>query len=608
MAGWMAAGVDADSRIDREQARQVFRRTLAYMAPYRRRITIAGLLMVLSTGLLLAGPLLVRRAVDRGIVPRNGRVLDQAVIAYAVAATLNYLIMRTVIINVATAGENFLRDLRNRVFRHLLDLSMPFYDREKAGVIVSRMTSDIDSLSELVQFGLRMFVNNILMLVGVSLVLVIMSWQLFLVCLVSVPILVVASRWFKQASNDAYLAVRDGIAATLSRLQEGLAGVKEIQAFDRTDVEARSFHETNRKLFDAHMRSTIVAAWYLPVVDLAGVVTTALAVGVGGYFVHTGRASLGTVVAYILLLQNLFEPIQQLSQLFNMVQSAAAGLHKLYELLDTPVEVDEPETSRELPASGALEVEHVSFAYGSGDPVLSDVTLTVAPNERLALVGPTGAGKSTLAKLMARLYDPTRGTISFGGVDLRDASRESLRHRIVVVPQEGYLFDGTIRENIRLARSGSTDAEVVAAVNRIGAMDRFAERADARDSGDPLDTEVGERGARLSAGERQLVSLARAALVDPSVLVLDEATSSLDPGTEAIVENAMDALMAGRTTIVIAHRLSTASRCDRIGVVVDGRLVELDTHEALMARGGHYASLYEAWIGAQGSGPLVTGG
>lgn len=305
--------------------------------------------------------------------------------------------------------------------------------------------------------------------------------------------------------------------------------------------------------------------------------------------VLNGSLTVGTLAFFVLTLSNLFEPIQQLSQLFNTMQSSGAALHKLFGLLDTEPDLEEPEHPVDLPRSGELVVDDVGFSYDGSVPVLVDVDLRLAPGERLALVGPTGAGKSTLAKLMARQYDPTAGSVSFGGVDLRDASSAELRRRITVVPQEGYLFAGTIRDNVRIGRPEATDAEVDAALESLGLLGRF------RSLSEGLDTQVRERGSRLSAGERQLVSLARAALADPAVLVLDEATSSLDPGTEVLVEDALEKLVEGRTVVVIAHRLSTAERADRVGVVADGRLAELGTHEELVALGGRYAALYENW-------------
>jgi ATP-binding cassette subfamily B protein len=409
------------------------------------------------------------------------------------------------------------------------------------------------------------------------------------------PIIVVASRKFQRDSNAAYLDVRENIGQNLSTLQEGITGVRVIQAYAREPEQRRRFEQSNRTLYDSHVHSVRVSTWYFGLVEACGVLATALVVGVGGWLYARDEVDVGTIIAVVLLFAQLFEPVQQLSQLYNTVQSSAASLNKLFAILDT--EPDVLDGDRELPATGDLVVDDVGFGYpGTETAVLSGVSLSVADGERLALVGPTGAGKSTLAKLMARLYDPSSGTISFGALDLRDATLRSLRERIVVVPQEGFLFGGTIADNVRVARASATDDDVRAAFEAIGALERFEEFPEG------IHTEVRERGSRLSAGERQLVSLARAALVDPAVLVLDEATSNLDPGTEFIVERALESLMAGRTTIVVAHRLSTIRRADRIGVIDGGRLVELGDHDELVALGGRYAALADAWARSQ---PIV---
>ncbi len=590
---WMGAGVDEADKLDRDAAKQILRRTYRMLRPHRRRMIVAGVLAALFTLGTLAGPLLVRTGIDDGIKVGDRGVINTVVVAYIVIAVLSYFVYRAQVVAISRIGEDFLKDLRLRLFEHLQKMSMPFYDREKAGVVVSRMTSDIDSLSELVQMGLLMFVSNGLLLVVSVLVLGAVSVKLLLLCLLALPPVIIASRKFQRDSNIAYLDVRDGIGATLSQLQEGISGVRVVQAFAREDVESSRFERRNRRLYDAHMKSVKISAWYLPIIEIAGLGTTAAAVGVGGWWVHQGDLTIGTVTFFVLTLANLFEPIQQLSQLFNMVQSAGAGLKKVYELLDTDVDVPERQGAVDLPARGAIEVRDVSFSYLDGTEVLAGVTLTIAAGERIALVGPTGAGKSTLAKLIARFYDPTAGSISVGGVDLRDVTSSSLRRTMAVVPQEGFLFNGTLLDNIRLARPDASDDEVALAMASIGILDRFA------DLPDGLHTEVRERGSRFSAGEKQLVSLGRAALAAPEILVLDEATSSLDPGTEAVVEQAMERLAEGRTTIVIAHRLTTAARADRVAVVAGGRLVEVGTHDELIARDGAYAALFAAWAGGQ---------
>ena len=593
---WMQGGVDEADRLDAQAARHVLRRAFSMLRPYRRAMIGALCMVILWTATTLAGPFLVRHGIDQGIKAGDTGALDAAVIGYIVVAAISYVTYRFQVLLISRIGESFLRDLRLRVFDHLQRLSMPFYDREKAGVIVSRMTSDVDSMQELVQMGLLMFVANGLLLTVSVLVLAVVSWKLLLLSVICLPAVILASIKFQRDSNEAYLDVRDGIGNTLSHLQEGIAGVRVVQAFGREDVESARFRQGSRRLFDAHMRSVKISAWYLPVIELSGLLTTAIVVGVGGAWVDPPALTVGTVSFFVLTLSNLFEPVQQLSQLFNIVQSAGASLHKLFGLLDTPVDVPERPGAIELPERGAISVEHVDFAYVDGPPVLTDVSLEIPVGARIALVGPTGAGKSTLAKLIARLYDPTAGRVRYAGIDLRDATRRSLRQRVVVVPQEGFLFNGSILENVRLAREGATDADVVAALEAIGVHERFASLPDG------LHTEVQERGSRLSAGEKQLVSLARAALADPAVHVLDEATSSLDPGTEVVVEQAMTRLMEGRTVIVIAHRLSTAERADVVGVVAEGKLLELGTHNDLLAAGGRYADLFTTWSGGM-SGP-----
>lgn len=583
--------IDPEDALDAEKAKWVLRRSARLLRPYRRQVILACVLILLWTSSILAGPFFLKYGIDQGLTPQDGAALDRAVIGYVIVAIGSYFVYRSLVLVISRVGEGYLRDLRTKVFDHLLRLSMSFYDRSKSGVLVSRMTSDVDAISELVQMGLLMFLMNGLLLVFSITVLAIVSWKLLLICLIALPGVIIASIKFQRDSNKAYLLVRDRIGNTLSTLQEGISGVRVIQAFGREDLEVERFAGTNRELYDAHMKSVWVQSWYLPVIEFAGLGTTALVVGLGGWMVIGGAVTIGTIAFFVLTLNNLFEPVQQLSQLFNTVQSAGAGLSKLYELLDTPIDIAERPGAVDLPSEGAIHVDHVTFAYGDDEPVLHDVTLTIAVGERLALVGPTGAGKSTLAKLIARMYDPVDGKVTFGGVDLRDGTLNSLRDRIVVVPQEGFLFNGTIRDNVRIARGDATDADVDDALRTIGIYDRFAALPEG------LDTEVRERGSRLSAGEKQLVSLARAALVDPALLVLDEATSSLDPGTEMLVEAAMTRLMEGRTVVVIAHRLSTAERADRVGVVTAGRLAELGTHDELMQADSHYAALFSTWAG-----------
>ncbi|MBM3800382.1 MAG: ABC transporter ATP-binding protein [Actinobacteria bacterium] len=595
------SAISDEDRLDRTETVGVLRRTYSLARDQRRLILIAFGLVVISTLVSLAGPVLVRFGIDHGIKDRDGATLNVVVGLYVVVVIVGYVVGRLQYVAINRAGEGFLRDLRLLVFRRLQRQSMAFFDREKAGVLVSRMTADIESMSELIQFGLLQFVSAFLLLLMSTVLLFAMSWELALVAFAVFPFIVLASIRFQRLSNQAYLEVRERVGNNLSTLQEGITGVRVIQAYGQEAAYSAKFRTTNRALFGSHMRSVRVSTWYFGLVEFAGIAATGAIIGIGGWLVHRDEVTLGTVTAFILLLANLFDPVQQLSQLYNTVQSSTAALNKLFAIIDAVPDVNEVNSPAPLPRRGAIDVREVTFAYqGAERPALESVTMSVADGERLALVGPTGAGKSTLAKLMARLYDPTRspssgltGVVRFGGVDLREASLKELRERIVVVPQEGFCFSGSIRDNVRIARADATDAEVESALASIGALERFEQFPDG------LDTDVRERGSRLSAGERQLVALARAALVDPAVLVLDEATSNLDPGTEAEVEAALERLMRGRTVVVVAHRLSTVRRADRIAVVDQGRLAELGTHDELVALGGRYAALAAAWERSQ---------
>lgn len=588
--GGARGGVEEDQKLDRTQTRVVLIRSIRMAGEFRRQAAWALVLVTISVLATLAGPVLVRHGIDSGIRVGNTDVLNATVVAYLVVVGIAYVIGRLQYVVLNSAGEGFLRLLRIRVFGQMQRQSMAFFDREKAGVLVARMTADIESMAELVQWGLMQFLSSFLLLFFALFLLLSLSWQLTLISLIVFPFLIAASVKFQRDSNKAYLEVREKVGANLSALQEGIAGVRVIQAYAREDEQIRRFEESNRALFRSHLHSIKVTTWYFGVIEFAGIASSALIIGIGGWLVHRGSVSLGTVVAFVLLLASLFDPVQQLSQLYNTLQSAAAALHKLFGILDAVPDVAESDTPVSLPAAGDVVVDNVTFAYaGANRPALANVSVTLAAGTRLALVGPTGAGKSTLAKLMARLYDPQEGTVSFGGVSLRHASLDDLRRRIVVIPQEGFLFDGSVRDNLLIAKPEATEQELLIALDKIGLRERF----EALPEG--LETQVRERGSRLSAGERQLVALARAALVDPAVLVLDEATSNLDPGTEMLVEAALERLMTGRSVIVVAHRLSTVQRADVIAVVADSRISEIGSHDELVALNGHYALLAATW-------------
>jgi ATP-binding cassette subfamily B protein len=596
--GWWGDAVPEED-MSRDDARRVVRRLLKMLKPERWGIAVAGLVLMAQAAALLAGPFLVKYGIDNGLphgsFQGDPAALNRAVIFYLIAAVLGLVLGRLAIVLVARLGEGFLRRLRNQLFGHMMNLSLDYYDTEKTGRVVARMTSDIDAMEELLSQGLVLFVQNVFLFTGAVILLLLLSWQLALGILVIVPPLFFASRWFRRVSNKGYLEVRDRISTNLSTLQESLEGVRVVQAFGRETAFTAKFQKTNEDQYEANMYTTKISAKYFPIVEYAGVFGTAVIIGYGGWLETKGIVTIGTISAFVLYLNNVFEPINQLSQLYNVVQSAGAALQKIFEVLDTRPTLRERTGAVDLPPASDIVVDDVSFAYGDNDPVLRDVSLTVGAGERLALVGPTGAGKSTLAKLIARFYDPVQGAVRVGDVDLRDATFQSLRRRIVVVPQEGFLFAGNLRDNVRVGRPEASDDEVADALRALGLYERFAAFPEG------LDTEVRERGSRLSAGERQLISLARAALADPTILILDEATSNLDPGTEHQVEQALERLTEGRTVVVVAHRLSTAARADRIAVINDGVLAELGTHAELVAHEGQYAALYRAWATHQES-------
>ncbi|MCU1491441.1 MAG: hypothetical protein JWM85_2846 [Acidimicrobiaceae bacterium] len=595
---------------------RLVRASLEMMRPYRRQLVLALIVLVGALSCTLAGPALVSYAINHGLVRHHDyRVIEVAGIAYLAVALAFFGFTRTQTRLLSGVGELILNDLRKRVFAHLLSQPLAFFDSESSAQLLSRMTADIDVLESLVQSGIGSFVTSVGLFVTSLAVLLVMSPLLFgVTCCCLVPVVIAAAR-YRITSSRAYTSVRHRIGDTLSTLDEGLAGVRVVQAFRQERRLADQFAERNDAQRDADLHTVALGCRFFPKVEGTGVVTTAVLLLVGGSFIHLGLASVGTVAAFALYMANLFNSIQSLSQLFDLLQSSGAALGTVFSLLAVDPTMVDPADPEPLPRRGTVELRDVSFAYPStpagaaamasgagpvGDlherpPVLSGVDLQIPPGEHLVLVGPTGAGKSTLAKLIGRLYDPAAGSVRFGGVDLRRARLAELRRRVVVVPQEGFLFRGSVLDNVLVGRPDASAEEVLEALERLGVARHLTSLPEG------LDTDVGERGARLSAGERQLVSLARAALADPAVLVLDEATSSLDPGTEAVVERAVASLSRGRTTVTVAHRLSTAERADRVGVVRDGKLVEIGSHRSLVAAGGAYAELFRAWSAGVGT-------
>jgi ATP-binding cassette, subfamily B, bacterial len=487
--------------------------------------------------------------------------------------------------------------VRTKLFRHLQTLSLDFYERERTGRLVARMTSDIDAMSDLVTDGLVTLVTGVITMVGVAVILVVMDWQLALATLVVAPLIGLAARFWRRWSADAYRQVRETHSVVTVQLQESLAGVRAIQSFRRERASAGRLREANHAERAAHRRTIALASFFFPGIEFLGTAATVVVLGVGGQRVLAGNLEIGTLAAFLLYLRNLFDPVQQLSELYDSFQSATAGAERVGTVLAERPSVREAPDPVPLPdPRGDVRLEDVCFAYDQGPEVLHDVDLDLDAGTTLALIGPTGAGKSTVAKLIARFYDPQEGRVTLDGVDLRQVRLADLRRAMGYVPQEGFLFSSfgsekaTVADNIRFGRPEATRAEVEAAARAIGAEPVIM----ALPQG--FDTEVGERGALLSAGERQLVAFARAWLADPALLILDEATSNLDVATETRVTEAMRRLRQGRTTIVIAHRLSTVIESDQIAVIEDGRVVETGPPDTLRARGGRFADLYDRWL------------
>jgi ATP-binding cassette, subfamily B, bacterial len=559
----------------------------------RRQLTlvaVAGVAVLLTTAATIAGPWLIKYAIDDGLGERDEGALELAALAFLGLALVRPLLQRVVVLYTARAAEAFLHDLRTATYDRLQALSLPYFEGERAGVLVSRLTADIQSLTTFVRLALPEIATNLILLVVTLVVLVALAAKLLLFALVSLPVVLVAWAVYHRRSEPAYLAIRDTVANTLAALQERFAGVRVIQAFRRERDAFAGYDEKSREQIAAYQRASYVNIGFFPLIAFAQAVALAMVLLGGAILYDRGEVTIGTVAAFVLYVTSLFEPLARLAEWFSEMRSGQAALKKIVGVLETPVAVPEHDEPRALPEHGDHAADEIAFAYDEGRLVLEDVAMAVAPGERVALVGPTGAGKSTFAKLLTRKYDPLGGAIAFGEIDLRAASYESLRSRIVFVPQEGHLFSGSVADNVRLAQPEASDEEVCEALRAIGALERFERLPDG------IDTDVRSRGVRLSAGERQLVSLARVLLADPAVIVLDEATSSVDPGTERAVERALAVVAHGRTVITIAHRLSTATRADRVAVLRDGKLVELGTHDDLVARGGFYAQLWRSWI------------
>ena len=562
------------------------------LSPYSKQLFVAAALVVVETLCLQAGPQLTQIGIDHGIVPRDLLFVVGAALAYIVAVLLTGVASGSRVAWTGRIGQRLLVDLRVKIFAHLQRLSLDFFTEEKAGVIMTRMTSDIENLNQLFQDGLVSFAVQGLTMVVVTLALFRMNVHLAVVTLVLiVPSLTGLSIWFSISSDRGYTMVRDGIANVLSDLQESLSGVRIVTAHNRQRHNIVNHRNVVGEYRDANNYTARINGIYGPGTEMLGWLGQAGLLLIGGSMVLHHHLTIGKLTAFILYLNSFFAPIQQLVQLYNTYQQGRSSIVKLRDLLLTEPSVPEaPDAERLPPITGEVRLQHVTFGYDPDAPVLRDVSLAIRAGETFSLVGPTGAGKSTIAKLVTRFYDPIEGSVTIDGHDLRGVTLASLRRQLGVVPQEPFLFAGTLRDNVAFAEPGSSDEDVWEAIDAVG-LTELVERMP-----DGLDTFIHERGTSLASGERQLIALARAFLAHPRVIVLDEATSNLDLQSETMVEAALDVLLEGRTAIIIAHRLSTAMRADRIAVVDDGRIVEIGSHEELVAKGGRYAEMYATWI------------
>jgi len=567
--------------------RRIFGRLLQYLRPYLGNLTLAAVMSAIVSATGLAQPYLVKVAIDNDIANKDLRGLTVVAILFAATFLIAWGAGYVQTYQLSWTGQKVLAILRSELFKHLQRLSQSYYDKNEAGAVMSRVTNDVGVINDMLSVGLLTVAGNVLTLVGVVALMLWMDLKLSLAAFVVLPCMVIATVIFTQRAKVVYRETRQKIGSVNASLQEGISGVRVVQSFSRERSNMAQFRQTNDENRRANIAAALLSSMYSPVADVLGVIATGVILWYGAYRVIHGEITVGTVVAFAAYVQRFFQPIRDLAQVYNTFQAAMAGGERIFELLDTPVDIRERLGSIPLPTlRGQVQFERVDFSYMPDVPVLRDVSLEARPGDAIALVGPTGAGKSTIASLIGRNYDVTGGRVLVDGFDVRDVELVTLRRQIGIVLQETFLFSGTVRENIRYGRLDATDAEIEEAAKVVNAH-RFIERL-------PLgyDTPITERGQNLSLGQRQLISFARALLADPRILILDEATSSVDAYTEVLIQEGLTRLLQGRTSFVIAHRLSTVRNANQVLVVDHGEIVERGTHQELLAQEGVYYNLY----------------